>query len=95
MTAFGFLTRQSIFADRSRGYSWVLGRLGRRNLCPRKDAVWRALIALPSRSFCEKLDGTPFKGLKVWQSRPGGMGGRVAPGAACSSAPILDAKDSA
>lgn len=87
--------------DRSRTGSWALGHFRPRGICrcvgPRKvwrsGTVWRGLAALPPRSCRDKLDGTLLKSLKVWRFRPGGMGGRVAPGAACSLAPILDAKD--
>lgn len=85
--------------DRSRSYSWVLGCFGQRDIGPRKvwwsGTVWRGLAAFPPSSFDDKLDATPLESLEVWRFRPKGMGGRVAPGAACSLAPTLTAKDGA
>lgn len=84
--------------DASRGCSWVLGRLGQRDIGPRKVSksvmVWRGLLALPPRSCDNKLDATLLESLRVRHSRQGGIGERFALRAACSLAPSsINAKD--
>lgn len=86
--------------DRSRGYSWVLGRFGQGGIGPRKisksGTVWRGLTALLPRSFDDKLDATPLKSLRVWHFRQKGIGGGVASGTPSSLAlSFIDARDGA